>query len=85
MIFLFSPRLSNHVMPFVFLSLTEKTRTFPKLFGFFGLVRLETVYRDTNSHVMPTLACALASVFFCPFLLKEKDQKFKADIKGLTH
>ena len=44
---------SSHVMPFVFLSLTKKTRTFPKPFGFFGLVRLETVYRDTNNHAMP--------------------------------
>jgi hypothetical protein len=56
--------------------LTEKTRTFPKLFGFFGLVRLETVYRDTNSHVMPTLACAMAGIYGCvslfPFLLLDE-------------
>jgi hypothetical protein len=33
-----------HVLFFVFLSLTEKTRTFSKPLGFFGLVRLEIFY-----------------------------------------
>jgi len=28
---------------------------------------------------------AYGLIFFCPFLLKEKDQKFKADINGPTH
>ena len=41
--------------------------------------------KTTVSHVMPTLACALAGIFSRPFVLKQKDQKFKADIKGLTH
>jgi hypothetical protein len=26
-----------------------------------------------------------ADIYFCPFVLKQKDQKFKADIMGLPH
>ena len=46
-------------------------------------------YRGTSSHVMPTPACAMAGIcgcgFSCPFFLIRKDQRIKADIKGLPH
>ena len=43
----------------------------------------------TSSHVIPTRAGAMDWDLwlrcYCPFVLKEKDQKFKADINGLPH
>ena len=59
---------SSHVMPLVFFSLTEKTRTMPKPFGCFGWVRLEIVLGGFSSHVMPAQACALAGIYGCGIL-----------------